>query len=362
MRVPLDQDDLPVGHRPRKPAAAGRVLVAALIALLLWALLDARSLQRSAQGAPLGARRTVALAILNPLVRVSTLLGFDRIGSTTERALGRDPNAPPGGSLPHPVPIPVPSSTTPTPAPTPTPSHSLGGPSPTPGPTPSRGKLPRLRKPTQKNPLRVLLVGDSLAEDLGLGLSRTLDPRRFDLILKGLRSTGLARPDYYDWPAAIKAEVTAYRPDIVVAMFGGNDFNQGLVLPDGRIVYPKDARTWNREYARRVGVVMADATALGGRLAWVGLPVMGDAARSASARTLNGIDAGEAVHHRAVLFVDSWHLFVDAAGHYSAYLPDAHGNLQLIRGPDQVHLTPVGDDLLARAVEGRLRKAWGLVG
>jgi hypothetical protein len=357
MRVPLDQDELPGGgHRPRKPMAAGRVLVAGLIALLLWALLDARTLQRSAQGAPLGARRTVALAILDPLVSISRVLGLDSVGSTAERALGRDPNGAPGGGPPAPLIT--------TPPPTPTPSGSPTGPAatPTPSPSPTTAKLPRLRKPTETDPLRVLVVGDSLAEDLGIGLSRALDPRRFDLILKGLRSTGLARPDYYDWPAAITAEVSAYRPDLVVAMFGGNDFNQGLVLPNGRTVYPKDARTWNREYARRVRLVISNATSLGARLAWVGLPVMGDPARSASARNLNAIDAREIDHRPATLYVDSYRLFLDANGRYTAYLPDTRGNLQLIREPDQVHLTPVGDDILATAVVGRLRKAWGLVG
>ena len=45
-------------------------------------------------------------------------------------------------------------------------------------------------------------------------------------------ASGLTRPDYYDWPAALAADLEATDPEVVVAVFGVNDA-QGIVLPDG---------------------------------------------------------------------------------------------------------------------------------
>ena len=45
-------------------------------------------------------------------------------------------------------------------------------------------------------------------------------------------SSGLARPDFFDWPAHLRRQLPAVDPDIVVVTFGGNDA-QGMALADG---------------------------------------------------------------------------------------------------------------------------------
>ena len=45
-------------------------------------------------------------------------------------------------------------------------------------------------------------------------------------------SSGLARPDYFNWPAELAHQVAALNPQIVVLMLGSND-NQPLLAPDG---------------------------------------------------------------------------------------------------------------------------------
>ena len=49
-------------------------------------------------------------------------------------------------------------------------------------------------------------------------------------------SSGLARPDFFDWPAHLRGELPAVDPDIVVVTFGGNDA-QGLAA--GRRLVPQ---------------------------------------------------------------------------------------------------------------------------
>ena len=57
--------------------------------------------------------------------------------------------------------------------------------------------LPGLRQPTAARPLTILDVGDSLGEDLGLGLGYTLGTNPLvHLVQAGYGSSGIDRPDY----------------------------------------------------------------------------------------------------------------------------------------------------------------------
>src|SRR5690242_13302716 len=96
---------------PRRPTrrlgSAGRVLVLAIICLLGWALLSSPDLLRTAQASPIGARRTVAIAVLRPFARLSDILGLDRLTGGTDRVLGHDQPeaiAPPVVQVPSPMP------------------------------------------------------------------------------------------------------------------------------------------------------------------------------------------------------------------------------------------------------------------
>jgi hypothetical protein len=45
-------------------------------------------------------------------------------------------------------------------------------------------------------------------------------------------STGLSRPDYYDWPAHLEQDMAAVDPRVVVLLVGAND-DQPLRTPGG---------------------------------------------------------------------------------------------------------------------------------
>ena len=94
---------------------------------------------------------------------------------------------------------------------------------------------------------------------------------------------------------------------------------------------------------------------------WVGMPVMSSASFSASMRVLNGIDRAQitGVAGQASGFFDSWPLFVDVSGRYSAYLADGAGRLQLLRHSDGIHLSRAGADRLATAVVADLQSRFG---
>src|SRR5205823_13860516 len=184
VRIPVTER-VPVQPRPkhrrrfrRRAMAAGRVVVAMAVCLATWMLLNADTLKRSAQASPPGTRRSASLAVLRPVAAASHALFIGRLGNAIQRALGRNPTAAPGTgstivtigprpSLPgHPT-----LSAAPTSSAHPTPSgHASPSPSPS-GPS----ALSPLAVPTKDDPLRVLVVGDSFATDVGYGLARAFN-------------------------------------------------------------------------------------------------------------------------------------------------------------------------------------------
>ena len=83
--------------------------------------------------------------------------------------------------------------------------------------------------PTAENPAVVLIAGDSDAGTFAPYLDRVLaDTDLVDTALDYKVSSGLARPDYFDWNARLHEHVPVVDPDIVVITFGGNDA-QGLL-------------------------------------------------------------------------------------------------------------------------------------
>jgi hypothetical protein len=363
----------PGSHTPapgRRTIAAGRVLGALLVCFLLWGLLDARSLKQSAEASPLGIRRSTALVVLRPLARISAGLGIDWLGRNIERALGGNPNAPPGGApLGGPGGVDMGSSQPPAggnPLPGPPPGTEPEVPpesSPTPkAPTVVVGpaRLPPLRRPTKAAPLRVLVLGDSLAAELGQALQRRLGPELFRVTVDGRISTGLARSDYFNWPAEVHADVVRYRPELVVAMFGAND-NQSIYLGRGRWAYWWQRAAWLRAYHARVSQIMRVGAAGGARVAWVGIPITQSSAIPwYKASLFDSVYRGEAPKLPGVLYYDSWHLFVNESGKFSPFLPDQKGHFQLMRMPDGVHMTPAGNDYLVVNLLGALRTTWNL--
>ena len=115
--------------------------------------------------------------------------------------------------------------------------------------------------PTSDNPAKVYIVGDSDAGTFGPYLQTLLDGTlvtETDLNYKV--SSGLARPDFFNWPTELEQKIPEVDPDIVVVTFGGND-SQGLSLPQDELEFIvgdplANEAEWSDEYERRAGEVM----------------------------------------------------------------------------------------------------------
>jgi uncharacterized protein len=211
----------------------------------------------------------------------------------------------------------------------------------------------RTGPPSPDEPVRVLIVGDSDAGTFGPYLQQLLrETGVVETALEYKVSSGLARPDFYDWNTELRRLVPANEPDIVVVTFGGNDA-QFLADANGASVMGQarpdsDNVEWKAEYAARAGAVMDYLAEDDRSVIWVGIPnhinpdvtfrmqAQDDAVRQAVA------DRPE------IRFVDTWNRFRGRNGNFAEFLVDPRdGQGKPVRASDGFHLNQVGAEILA---------------
>jgi len=257
----------------------------------------------------------------------------------------------------------------------PAPSNEAPGPrlaqppSPTtPSPTPSGGRrreaspvdgssLADIRIPTEPDRLRVVVVGDSLSQGLAPALAELFDPSTARVLSLGRISTGLARPDYFDWPAALGRIVDEVRPDLVFVLLGPND-DQPIVTSNGTVDI--GSTDWTSAYRERAAAFLREATSAGTRVVWVGIPVVAERERWDFYRRLNDVYADAAAADPLAAYVDAWRLLESRDGGYAAYLRNERGVLQQMRAGDGFHFTPNGYLYLGREAIRAAIEAFGL--
>jgi uncharacterized protein len=199
--------------------------------------------------------------------------------------------------------------------------------------------------------VRIAFVGDSMADGLWGGVSR-LAPR--DNCLKGnaelgrfaKNSTGLTRPDRFNWADEVKRIGESFKPTLFVMILGLND-RQSVVL-GGRVTL-ETSPDYPARYKERITAVLKNVAASKALLLWVGLPAMRDAAPDKDAREKNKMFA-EAIAEfgdRSLQYVPPWRLTETGEDKFASYGPDSTGKMIQIRASDGEHFTPAGELLVA---------------
>lgn len=198
----------------------------------------------------------------------------------------------------------------------------------------------------------ILIFGDSMADGLWGGLTRALirDPR-VKLIRRGKNGTGLARPDVYDWPAALPGLLDTEKPDVVILSFGLNDRQD--TFADGRRQFYFRTEAWRSSYIERVQAILAPLRERHIQTIWVGLPIMRDSTVSKDAEYLNSLYE-PAVAAAGATFFPIWDMSVDSNRDYASHTKGADGRMRSLRSDDGMHFSPAGYDLLAQALLQKL--------
>jgi hypothetical protein len=191
---------------------------------------------------------------------------------------------------------------------------------------------------TVSDPLRLWVGGDSLAGSLGpslgtiAGATGVVQPY-FDSRV----SSGLGNPGFFDWPEHATTELAEINPEVVVFIIGTNDWTE--VSGD-----------WKADYTAKVDSMMKTLIGGGRTVYWLGAPTLKDEKMDEAVVEVNAVAQEVAKRHPKVHYVDTYKLFSDSDGSFSADLPDETGTTVTMRAGDGVHLTTDGADYLARQV------------
>jgi len=217
--------------------------------------------------------------------------------------------------------------------------------------------------PTTENPARVLVLGDSDAGTFGPYLSALLDETGVvETTVDYKVSSGLSRPDFFDWPAHIQSTVPTADPDIIVVTFGGNDAqdirDRGGDIVEGGPTGNDEA--WASEYVRRANEVLDLLEAEDRTVIWVGIPNDDNPEVTARMQVQDEAARAAVAAHPEVAFVDTWARFSGRSGGWAEYVIDPRdGEGKDVRADDGFHLNETGAEILAldiaRVVEADLR-------
>jgi hypothetical protein len=196
------------------------------------------------------------------------------------------------------------------------------------------------RAPTVADPLRVLIVGDSVMYDASTGIAAALEATGVVRVeSQPVLGFGLSRSAYRwrtEWPKLVAAD----RPDVVLAMFGAWD--GAGVLAKGR--------AW---YAGLAEEAVKALTGTGARVVWLeypqnrppeipGRPPPDQRANELGREAVNAVLAGAAAGHLDSVAYLPTAPVLESRGGYAAFLPDSTGRLVRVRKRDDVHFCPAG--------------------
>lgn len=308
---------------PHRVMTAGQTILFVILVLIIGTVLNAPSLYTRASTMKPSFARSASMTLLRPFDLVSETLGLTSLRRTTRSAL----------DLPR-------DDTVDT--------FRFNQQKPTtPPPTTT---LPML-SPTNK--LTMWIVGDSLSITPGESMLRSFSTDTFDIFgADGQISTGLARPDVFNWFSYINSYVTERHPRVVIVTFGANDdqYLTGGPTPIG----PFGTVAWRNEYYARVSSTLDFLAAQNVHTLWIAIPPVRDPVRNDRYAVINEVTR-EAVlaHPTTATLVETAAAFTNPDGSYSDSIV-VNGTPTLLRAPDGIHFTRAGGDVIARLVIEKL--------
>ena len=203
----------------------------------------------------------------------------------------------------------------------------------------------------------VLLVGDSMGNNLGSGLMYQLERTKgINFIKRSKGSTGLSNSWFYDWPAILKPMLGRYKPNLVIVMLGAND-RQNMKVGGSTLSFGTSA--WKQAYRDQIDRITAMITKAGSYTLWVGLPVMEPKSYGEGMAELNKLYSTQAPLTPGVTFLDVWSYLADDRGQYRDRVR-VNNTFTNIRGGDGIHFSMSGMRVLASYVLLHIRETYSV--
>jgi pimeloyl-ACP methyl ester carboxylesterase len=208
-------------------------------------------------------------------------------------------------------------------------------------------------------PTRVLIIG---ASSIQFELGRALEARfqaieGVEVMRFGRHSTGLSRPDYFDWPEKAMALKAQFQPDLIIGQFGGND-GQGMTNLGGQAVAKFFTQKWAKTYSERVHALAESLTADGTEFVLLGMPIMRATTYRRSIGHVN--DASIAgLEGTGAHFINTYEMTVGENDQFTR-THTVEGRQRITRATDGAHLTRHGAQRVSRLVMTGLEQWFNL--
>jgi hypothetical protein len=210
------------------------------------------------------------------------------------------------------------------------------------------------RRPTEDDPLRVLLAGDSLIADMSLAVSSTLqDGGR--AVVRLVAAPSVPRQEVHR--ALWREQLAEFDPEVIVVLIG---VWEGMA-EDALAPFPLGSPEWLRAYIDgTLHPYLRLLTSEGARVVWVGMPPGREADRELEFNSINRAVAQLAQEARGLTFIPGGRLLAAPGGGWTDILPGPNGNPQRVRRLDTTHLCADGAVRLARPVLRWIRHQYDL--
>jgi hypothetical protein len=195
------------------------------------------------------------------------------------------------------------------------------------------------------HPLCVLMIGDSLLSGaIAVMFERAhYHNRSLTSELIAHPSSGLARPDYYNWQEKVEKVFSGKNYDAVIILLGTNDAQTIVVNKEH---FPFDSPGWISVYKSRLRSLLLFLKEKTYRVYWIGLPPMRSSNFHHKMMLINGIIAEVCSEHDYVTFIPNLSLLGNEKELYTDYVT-INGTLSKLRLTDGIHLTYTGGKLVA---------------
>ena len=203
---------------------------------------------------------------------------------------------------------------------------------------------------------RILVIGDALAGGLGAGLSRMAESEpRFEIVNRFQETSGIARPEVYDWAESLPKIMEGKEFKAVVVLLGAND-RQPIREGDFRLVF--NTPEWTAAYEANVDELLDVLNGSGVKVFWVSIPPMGDAKYDADMQILAALQKQE-VQSKGQIYVDLRSAFLGPDGNYTDKGPDDTGEVRKLRSRDGVTFFKQGNNRFGQLLLAEINRVIG---